>query len=90
MSSRRSASGSDDLSFSTDDVAALMQVFKEFIAHQPPRPTAPKIAGLPEDFDPDEYFLHNPDVAAAGMDAAVHSLRHGRFEGRVLKARRLE
>ncbi len=37
---------------------------------------------LPPDFDPDTYFRLNPDVAAAGDDAARHYLAHGRAEGR--------
>lgn len=37
---------------------------------------------LPQDFDPELYLLLNPDVAAAGVDPAVHYHRHGRHEGR--------
>ncbi|MEM7236356.1 MAG: TylF/MycF/NovP-related O-methyltransferase [Pseudomonadota bacterium] len=37
---------------------------------------------LPGDFDPRAYLLLNPDVAAAGVDAAAHYLAHGVYEGR--------
>ena len=40
---------------------------------------------LPGDFDPVEYLRANPDVAAAGVDAAQHYLDHGRREGRRLR-----
>lgn len=40
---------------------------------------------LPDDFDPELYLQANPDVAAAGTDAATHYLRFGLFEGRRLK-----
>lgn len=33
-------------------------------------------------FDPDWYLAHSPDVAAAGMDPAVHFARFGMQEGR--------
>lgn len=33
-------------------------------------------------FDGDWYLAHNPDVAAAKIDSAVHYLRHGGFERR--------
>ena len=39
---------------------------------------------LPEGFDPTAYLLTHPDVAAAGMDAGDHYLRHGWREGREL------
>lgn len=34
-------------------------------------------------FDAEWYLQHNPDVAAAGMDAALHYLHHGAGEGRL-------
>src|SRR3954464_5352881 len=40
---------------------------------------------LPAAFSADEYLQANPDVAAAGMDAATHYLEFGRFEARRLK-----
>lgn len=40
---------------------------------------------IPADFDPEAYLQANPDVAAAGVDAADHFLHHGQFEGRKLK-----
>jgi hypothetical protein len=39
-------------------------------------------AELPSDFDAATYKRLNPDVAAAGHDAARHYLQHGRREGR--------
>jgi GT2 family glycosyltransferase len=39
-------------------------------------------SGLPHDFDADRYYHLNPDVLAAGMDAAEHWLSHGRYENR--------
>lgn len=51
--------------------------------HQdPPRPPSDHV---PEDFDPQTYLHLNPDVAAAGMDAAHHWLHHGQFEGRAYR-----
>ncbi|MGI4731979.1 MAG: phytanoyl-CoA dioxygenase family protein [Janthinobacterium lividum] len=59
-----------------------------------PRRTWPRLFGrssrarmsaeveLPTDFDPTTYLLLNPDVAAAGAEAATHYLAHGRLEGR--------
>lgn len=44
------------------------------------RPATP--GGLPEDFDAAGYYILNPDVAAAGEDAALHYLKHGFEEGR--------
>lgn len=37
---------------------------------------------LPPDFSAEAYLLHNPDVAAAGMDPERHYLIHGWREGR--------
>lgn len=48
---------------------------------------APKVA-LPPDFDAAQYLAANPDVAAAGMPAAEHYLKHGFHEGRKLRPRR--
>lgn len=47
----------------------------------------PKIAGgqLPSDFDAKTYLELNPDVAASGVDAALHYVRHGRNEGRAYR-----
>jgi hypothetical protein len=52
----------------------------EFI--QAARPTRPR---LPEDFDAELYLRANPDVEAAGTDAASHYLAFGRTEGRKLR-----
>jgi glycosyltransferase involved in cell wall biosynthesis len=44
-------------------------------------PVAKSVATeVPEDFDPLQYLLLNPDVALAGMDANDHWLRYGQFE----------
>lgn len=40
---------------------------------------------LPPGWDGAAYLQANPDVAAAGVDPAEHWLRHGRFEGRLLR-----
>jgi hypothetical protein len=37
---------------------------------------------VPADFDAQEYLRQNPDVAAAGVDAAEHYEKFGRAEGR--------
>lgn len=37
---------------------------------------------LPSDFDSTTYYRLNPDVAAAGIDAAAHYRKHGKNEGR--------
>lgn len=84
----RTEQGSDEVPFATSDVAALMKVFGEFMASEVSRPAPPKIAGLPDDFDPAEYLLRNPDVQAAGVNPAFHYLKFGQFEGRVYKAGR--
>ena len=52
--------------------------------------TAPQIqkaltAELPSAFDPEQYYLANPDVKLSGVDAAQHWLQYGKFEGRHLK-----
>ncbi len=47
--------------------------------------TLPRQRGLPLDFEPADYYAANPDVAAAGVDAAQHYLLHGRQEKRRLK-----
>src|SRR6476619_7495599 len=33
-------------------------------------------------FDPEYYLEQNPDVAAAGIDPAIHNIRFGGIEGR--------
>ncbi|MGA9342358.1 MAG: hypothetical protein WBV61_08495 [Rhodanobacteraceae bacterium] len=40
---------------------------------------------LPVDFDEEQYLLANPDVAAAGVDAATHYLTFGHVEGRKIR-----
>ena len=46
-----------------------------------------KRAGVPADFDAETYYLLNPDVAAANVDAVDHYTRHGRSEGRRYRSR---
>jgi hypothetical protein len=41
-----------------------------------------KPSGLPSDFDADAYYLLNPDVAVAKLDAAAHYVSRGKTEGR--------
>lgn len=43
------------------------------------------LPSLPSDFDAAAYLRANPDVAAAGVDAARHWLEFGRHEGRPLR-----
>ncbi len=43
------------------------------------------VSSLLTDFDPDQYLLANPDVAASGMPPQTHYLRHGLAEGRPLR-----
>lgn len=45
------------------------------------QPVAP-VPGLPEDFNNNNYLKLNPDVEAAGIDAAAHYLQFGIHEGR--------
>jgi Macrocin-O-methyltransferase (TylF) len=40
---------------------------------------------LPDDFDKDDYLHINPDVAAAGVDPAMHYMQTGHDEGRSYK-----
>lgn len=40
------------------------------------------LSGLPIDFDSDVYLSINPDVKAAGLNAAEHYLKYGMKEGR--------
>ena len=59
---------------------------------EPSKSPSPSLAGkirnrigrgaLPSDFDPTIYYRLNPDVAAAGIDAATHYRKHGLAEGR--------
>ena len=38
---------------------------------------------LPDDFDPDVYLKLHPDLAAGGVDPAIHYLSHGCHEDRI-------
>jgi hypothetical protein len=42
----------------------------------------PYMYEVPSEFDSTAYLAANPDVAAAGMDAAAHYNQYGRLEGR--------
>lgn len=44
-----------------------------------------EINALPDDFDPDDYLLINPDVRKAGADPIRHYIEYGRAEGRTYK-----
>jgi len=50
-----------------------------------PRPSSTERAQLPPDFVAGTYLQLNPDVAAAGIDAGLHYVRHGRDEGRAYR-----
>lgn len=41
---------------------------------------------LPAGFDPRWYLRKHPDVAAAGLDAGEHFLKHGQFESRAWRS----
>jgi hypothetical protein len=71
-----------------EDVVLLLELVQKRAAaragSQPPSGAASHFNApvLPPDFDSEAYLFHNPDVAAAGMDAAHHYLAHGWREGR--------
>lgn len=44
-----------------------------------------RFAGLPEDFNAEDYLLFNPDLRKSGVDPAWHYLNHGRQENRHYK-----
>jgi hypothetical protein len=81
----RADHGDAQVTFAEADMAALLQIFRDYAAMPSAQDAPSRQEGLPEDFDPEEYLLRYPDVAAAGMDAATHYLNHGQFEGRVYK-----
>lgn len=84
----RPAGGQDDQSMPVDVVAQLLQAVRDVLATEARAAVVqvPAHPHLPADFDPLEYLMRNPDVAAAGMDPVYHYLNHGRFEGRVYRA----
>ncbi len=45
--------------------------------------------GIPKDFDPVSYLLLNQDVLLSGMDAALHYINYGKFEGREYASKQL-
>jgi hypothetical protein len=71
-----------------EDAALLLELVEKLIAArtEPKGPVEARNATaamvLPSDFDPEAYLFHNPDVAAAKVDAAQHYLVHGCREGR--------
>ena len=71
-----------------EDVALLLAFVAKLVAAgaEPRGPVAAHNVTaamvLPADFDPEAYLFHNPDVAAARVDAAQHYLVHGAREGR--------
>ena len=73
----------------TNEVRPNLHLGKPFPTFRQEKPSlADKIRkrinanGMPSDFDADDYYRLNPDVAAANVDAAVHYTKHGRSEGR--------
>jgi hypothetical protein len=62
---------------SRGDIEARRNPVLHYLTHARKQRTSPGPA-----FDSQSYLLHNPDVAAAGMDPLVHYLRHGATEGR--------
>jgi hypothetical protein len=77
-----------DVGFSTEDMARFMQTVRTVLdgVEVSGKDNRSRQDGLPEDFDPVEYLLRNPDVAAAKVDPIEHYLTYGRFEGRVYRA----
>lgn len=73
-----------DVGFSIQDMSRFMQTVRTLLdgLDEKQRNSQPTLEGLPADFDPEDYLLRYPDVAAAGVDPAAHYLNHGRFEGR--------
>lgn len=66
-----------ELVVSTERPQTLVERFRDRIGQSP----------LPPDFDATTYYRLNPDVAAAGVDAATHYRKHGRAEGRFYRIR---
>lgn len=63
------------------DVSATSDVH-EVRASTPVHKVPDQAPGLPPDFVGDVYLKLNPDLAAAGVNAAEHYLSHGRLENR--------
>ena len=74
-----------------EDAALLLDLVNKLITERPKiqgyLPVEPHagVPSLPLDFDREAYLLHNPDVAAAGMDPAQHWQLHGCRENRRYK-----
>ncbi|RST86277.1 hypothetical protein EJC49_11265 [Aquibium carbonis] len=77
-----------DVGFSAEDMTRFMQTVRLVLDGPELRPSVDRARqeGLPGDFDPYEYLLRNPDVAAAKVDPAEHYLTYGRFEGRTYRS----
>lgn len=84
----RSTEGPGDQSMPIDVVEQLLLTMREELESKKGSAGASVSAHphIPADFDPVEYLIRNPDVAAANMDPAYHYLNHGRFEGRIYKS----
>lgn len=77
-----------DVGFSTEDMTRFMRTVRAVLdgVEFSWKDNRARQDGLPEDFDPVEYLLRNPDVAAAKVDPIEHYLTYGRFEGRVYRS----
>ena len=79
-----------EITFSSANVGRTIGTLVAHVAEAGPKETrlTSPVAnpGLPANFDAEEYLLRNPDVAAAGMDAEIHYMQHGRWENRVFRA----
>lgn len=77
-----------DFMIMPEDAALLLELVEKLIAARTESKgpvearNATAAMVLPSDFDPEAYLFHNPDVAAARVDAAQHYLVHGCREGR--------
>lgn len=60
---------------------------RRFLGHCPEtkRASQQRFPELPEDFDPDDYLLLNPDLRKSRVDPVWHYLNHGREENRHYK-----
>jgi SAM-dependent methyltransferase len=77
----------DISSLSVQRIYATIRGSNEFYAilQKVDKAIAPLRQGLPADFNEELYLRANPDVAAAGMNAAAHYLQFGRSEGRQIR-----
>ena len=83
--SRLVKKGSVDVEAKTYDLPAVLpgkNTAPEVLTPAPVQSFPEQIPGLPPDFIGDVYLKLNPDLAAAGVNAAEHYLSHGRLENR--------